>query len=487
MREKIGVYQDEEQESERPILPVVDGELLPAGAVVGKGKAGHNDSLKGHRKETLGSQPLSTQLQWIADKASTETDFIFHTLGYLIDEELLYAAYSRVRKDGAPGVDRMTAEEYAKDVHTRLHDLCDRLKSKRYRATAVKRVWIPKDDGLWRPLGIPIFEDKIVQRATFMLLEPIFEQDFYDFSYGFRPGKSAHDALRDLREQCNLCRVGWILDVDIKGYFDNIDHSLLLDLLHRRVKDGGIDRLIGKWLNAGILDGKELFYPEKGTPQGGVISPLLANIYLHYVLDEWWVKDVQSLLKGRCFLIRFADDYVLGFELESDAQRVLAVLPKRMEKYGLTVHPDKTQLVKFSKSARYAPKDRTNGTFDFLGFTHYRSMSRQGYWVIKRRTIRKRLKRALKRIHDWCKFNRHLPLWEQFDKLRRKLLGHYQYYGIRSNMRMLERVYQAVVHQWQKWLSRRSQKGRGLRVWSRFEKILARYPLPKPRIAHQSV
>ena len=487
MRERIGAYRDEGQKSERPIVPSVGGESQPVRATVGKGNAGHNGSLEGHKAVTLRAMSLSTRLQWIADKASTEPDLAFNNISHLIDEELLFAAYRQIRKDGAPGIDRLTAEEYAQDVHNRLHDLCERLKSKTYRATPVKRVWIPKDDGRQRPLGIPIIEDKIVQKATVMLLEPIFEQDFYDFSYGFRLGKSAHDALRDLREQCNLCHVGWILDVDIKGFFDNIDHSILLDLVHRRVNDGGIDRLIGKWLNAGILDGKELSYPEKGTPQGGVISPLLANIYLHYALDEWWVKEVQPLMHGRCFLIRYADDFVLGFEYESDARRVLTVLPQRMEKYGLTVHPDKTRLVKFTKSVQYAPEDPFNGTFDFLGFTHYWSQSRQGYWVIKRKTMRSRLKRAMKRIHDWCKFNLHLPVSEQYDMLCRKLRGHYQYYGIRCNMRMLERVYQEVLRQWQHWLSRRSQKTRYSMVWSEFEKILARFPLPKPRIIHQSV
>ncbi len=487
MREPIGVYRDEGQKSERPILPHVGGESLPVRAAVGKGNAGDNDSLRPRRKETLGSQPLSQRLQWIAEKASTDTDFIFHTLGCLIDEELLYAAYQQVNPSGSPGVDGMTASAYSNGVRDRLRDLCDRLKKKQYRATPVKRVRIPKDDGQERPLGLPIFEDKIVQRAVVMLLERIFEQDFYDFSYGYRSGKSAHKALSDLRGQCNACGVSWILDADIKGFFDNIDHTILLELLHRRIKDGQIDRLIGKWLNAGILEGGILSYPDKGTPQGGVISPLLANIYLHYVLDDWWVRDVQPLMRGRCFLVRFADDFVLGFEYESDARRVMAVLPQRMEKYGLTIHPDKTRLMKFQQAARHADKDRTNGTFDFLGFTHYRSKSRQGYWVIKRRTMRKRLGRTLKRIGDWCKFNRHLPLSEQCKRLGLKLLGHYRYYGIRCNMRMLEAVYYGALHQWRKWLSRRSQKGKGLRVWNKFENILARFPLPRPQIVHQNV
>jgi group II intron reverse transcriptase/maturase len=322
---------------------------------------------------------LSPPIQWIADKAAADASFVFQTLAHRMDVPLLYEAYRQVRKDGAAGVDGETGRSYSEHLEEHIKNLHQRLRTKQYRAPNVRRVWIDKEDGRQRPLGIPTFEDKIVQRAVVMLLEPIFEADFHEHSFGFRPGRGAHDALKTLREECQTQRVQWILDVDIQGFFDTIDHTQLIELLHRRVQDGGIDRLIGKWLNAGILDGQTLTHPTKGTPQGGVISPLLANIYLHYVLDEWFAKEIQPRLSGRSFLVRYADDFVLGFETESDAKRVLAVLAKRLGKYGLRIHPEKTRLLPFKRPPSTDEKDRSNGTFDFLGFTHYWCRSRQGY------------------------------------------------------------------------------------------------------------
>jgi group II intron reverse transcriptase/maturase len=433
----------------------------------------------------MSSQTFLPDIQWIARKALEAPDFVYQQIAHHIDEELLLEAFHRLRKDAAPGIDGQTVAEYAEGVTANLRDVHARLRTRTYRATPIKRTWIPKEDGSQRPIGILILEDKIVQKAVAMLLEEVFEQEFYECSYGFRPGRSPHQALHAVRELIQRLNISWILDVDIRQFFDTVDRSLFFDLLHRRVNDGGIDRLLGKWFHVGILDGDQVSYTDLGTPQGGVISPLIANIYLHYVLDGWFVKDVQPRLKGRCFLIRFADDAILGFEYEEDARRVMAVLPKRFEKYGLRLHPDKTRLVRFLRPVRGAKKDRKNGTFDFLGFTHYLAKPRQGYWVVKRRTIRKRLRRAISRYTQWCKFNRHVPVKEQWEKLSHKLKGYYQYFGIRGNYDSIYWVYYTLRSAWRRWLSRRSQKG-GI-TWNGFQKILTTFPLPKPRIVQSWV
>jgi group II intron reverse transcriptase/maturase len=428
---------------------------------------------------------MSPKLKRIAEQAAQNKEMVFTNLGHLIDVELLQQAYTLLRKDAASGVDGQTAEEYAEQLSENLADLYIRLKTWKYRAQPVKRVWLDKEDGKKRPIGITAFEDKIVQRAAVLILEQIYEQDFYEFSQGYRHGKGAHQALKMLREFCMKHNVVAVVDGDISGCFDNLDKGVLRSLLHRRVKDGVIERLIGKWLNAGVVDGKSMFYPEKGTPQGGVISPLLANIYLHYVLDEWFVKEILPRLKGIAFLVRFADDFVILFTNAEDARRVMKVLPLRMAKYGLTIHPTKTRLITFKRPAKSMEKDQENGTFDFLGFTHYWAKSRQGYWVIKRRTARKRLRRAVRAINEWCRDNRHMDVKEQYRKLCQKLKGHYQYYGLRCNYRSLEIMYTHTMKLWKKWLSRRSQKA--YLNWEKFRRILEQVPLPLPRIIHQTV
>ena len=297
---------------------------------------------------------------------------------------MLYEAYYQTRKDKAAGVDKITGLEYSFDLDSHLRELYYRLKNDLYKAQPVKRVWIDKEPGKKRPLGIPCFEDKIVQRAVTMLLSAIYEQDFYDFSYGFREGRSPLDAIRTVREMCNQKNIGWIVDADVSGYFDNIDHNWLRRFLNQRVNDGGILKLIGKWLNAGVMEEGNLCHPDKGSPQGSVISPLLANIVLHHVLDEWFVKEVKPRLKGQSFLVRFADDFIIGCELEDDARRVMEILPKRFGRFGLTIHPDKTVLESFKNPAGKLKGEVRNGTFDFVGFTHYWAKSRKGNWVIKR-------------------------------------------------------------------------------------------------------
>jgi len=433
----------------------------------------------------LSLQTLPTNIRWIAEKAATDPEFVFYTIVHYIDEELLWDAFHRLRKDAASGIDGQTAAEYAQDLIENLCDLHERLRTKQYRATVIKRGWLPKDDGSQRPIGILILEDKIVQKAVSILLEAVFEVDFYDLSYGFRPKRNPHQALHAVRELINKHNIGWILDLDIRQFFDTLEREIFFDLLHERVKDGGIDRLIKDWFNAGIFDGEQLSYTERGTVQGGVVSPIIANIYLHYVIDEWFVKQAMPCLRGRCFIIRFADDVVMGFEYKEDACRVREALLKRLEKYGLSAHSDKTRLVKFTRPCKGAEKDPQNKTFDFLGFTHYWAKSRKGYWVVKRRTIAKRQRRAIQRLEKWCKFNRHLPVKEQWQKLGIKLRGHYQYFGIRGNYDSLFWVYYKLKESRRRWLGRRSQKGSI--KWEKFHKILDNFPLPRPRIVQSWV
>ena len=431
---------------------------------------------------------VSTRQQRIAELAKQSPEMGFTSLAHHIDLAWMFEAFHRTRKDGATGVDGQTAEDYLKDLPGNLQSLVDRAKSGTYRAPPVRRVHIPKGTGQeTRPLGIPTFEDKVLQRAVVMVLEAVYEQDFLDCSYGFRPGRSAHQALDTLWRQTMGMDGGWIVEVDIRKFFDTLDHAHLRELLRLRIRDGVLLRLIGKWLNAGVLEEGSLTFPESGTPQGGVVSPLLANVYLHYVLDVWFERQVKPCLKGRAFLIRYADDFVMGFACEEDARRVLEVLPKRFGKYGLTLHPDKTRLVPFERPAQDPPRgtpDEGNrpGTFDLLGFTHYWGRSWKGFWVVKRKTAQGRLNRALRMIAQWCRLNRHQPLAEQHRTLGQKLRGHFGYYGIIGNSLALSVFRSAVERIWKKWLSRRRR--RGFLSWATFVRLLRRYPLPAARVAH---
>ncbi len=415
----------------------------------------------------------------------------FTSLNHLIDLQWLHSAYLHTRKDGATGVDGQTAAGYEQRLLDNLQALLDRAKAGTYQAPPVRRVYIPKGANAQekRPIGIPTFEDKVLQRAVVMALEPIYEQDFLNGSYGFRPRRSAHRALQSLWQQLMQIGGGWVLDVDVRKFFDTLEHSHLRALIQRRVRDGVLLRLIGKWLNAGVLDDGILSYPEAGSPQGGVVSPLLANIYLHYVLDEWFEQVVKPRLRGRAFLIRYADDLVMGFAREDDARRVLEVLPKRFAKYGLTIHPDKTRLVPFLRPAcpptpADTPGRSPPGTFNFLGFTHYWGRSREESWIVKRRTAADRFRRATTMVAEWCRRHRHRPIPEQHGALSRKLRGHYAYYGITGNMPALLRFLYAVRVVWRKWLSRRCWAGP--LSWDQFQALVGRFQLPRPGVV-QSV
>ena len=436
---------------------------------------------------TSGLEHISTRQRKLAELAQQDPQLELTTIAHHIDLVWLREAYRRTRKDGAAGVDGVTAAEYEADLEANLSSLLERFKSGLYRAPPVRRVHIPKPGkaGKTRPLGIPTLEDKVLQRAVLMALEPIFEQDFVDCSYGFRPGRGAHQALEALWGGLMSLGGGWVIDLDIQSFFDEVDRDHLRDFLGRRVRDGVIRRAIGKWLKAGVMEDGAVHYPERGTPQGGVISPLLSNLYLHHVLDLWFEHDVKPCLRGRAVAVRFADDAVLAFEREEDARRVLAVLGKRFGKYGLRLHPEKTRLVDFRSPTRRGPGGtQRERSFALLGFTHHWGRSRKGRWVVKRKTAKDRLLRAVRSIGDWCRLNRHLPVAVQWAALQRKLQGHYAYYGITGNYRALARFYWWVVALWRKWLVRRSPRKR--LTWAGFTRLSHRYPLPLPRVV-QSV
>lgn len=440
--------------------------------------------MKGPTTGALDPGPVSTRLQRIAMLAKQSPGMCITTLAHHMDLNWMLRAYELTRKNGAVGVDGVTAEEYEQGLMDKLRDLLERIKSGRYRAPPVRRVHIPKGSGKeTRPIGIPTLEDKVAQRAIAMLLEAVYEQDFMDCSYGFRPGRSAHQALQRVRDVLMEIHGGWVLELDIRKFFDTLKKDVLMEVIRRRVRDGVVLRMLGKWLRAGVMEDGEWTCPETGTPQGGVISPLLANIYLHEVIDVWFAKEVRPRLRGRAELVRYADDAVLMFEEEEDARRVLATLPKRFARYGLTLHPEKTRLVRF---VRPPYKDWKNGgppepgVFDLLGFTHYWARSLKGNWVVLQKTAKDRYSRALKGVSEWLRDHRHWTMVSQWKTLKQKLTGHFGYFGRQGNSRALACYRSQVITVWRKWLSRRSQKGDV--SWAKMKRILGKYPLPPARI-----
>lgn len=425
---------------------------------------------------------VSTKQHQIAELAKQKRGCVLTTLAHHIDEDWLVEAYRRTRHGGAVGVDGVTAAQYGERLTENLRSLADRAKTgDTYRAPPVKRVYIPKAGGQGeRPIGIPGFEDKVLQRAVVMVLEPVYEQEFYDCSYGFRPGRSAHQAIHALREGLMGMRGGWVLELDIKSFFDSVNHERLRVMLRQRVNDGVILRLIGKWLRAGVMEGGMVKYPEAGTPQGGVVSPLLANIYLHEVLDRWFATEVKPRMQGEAFMVRYADDATLVFQNESDARRVYELIGRRFEKYGLTLHPEKTRLVRFERPPKDGSGERPE-TFELLGFTHMWAKSQKGNWVIIRKTARSRLSRAVASLRLWMARNRHEELATQHARLKVKMKGHYSYFGITGNSRSLWRFLHWVTIQWKKWLSRRG--GQSF-TWTKMSRILQRFPLSNPTIHH---
>ena len=426
---------------------------------------------------------VSTKQLSIANTAKKYSQEALTVLHPNLDEHWLWEASNRVRKDSTSGVDNQRASDYEEGKGERLKALLGKAKDGSYRAPPVKRVYIPKGNGEMRGIGIPTYEDKILQRSIVMLLEPIYEEEFHDFSFGFRPGKSPHHALEYLHEQCYQQEVTYILDVDVRKYFDTIDHGHLREILDARVRDGVVRSLIDKWLKAGVWEEGRIYHPETGSPQGGIISPLLSNIYLHTILDDWYFTDIKDHLEGKSFLVRYADDFVMGFSSQSDAESFQEQLKERFASYGLEIHPQKTRLVRFKRPSKYArevePKPES---FDFLGFTHYWGTSRKGNNVVQRKTSSKRFTRSLKSIKEWGWKHRHLSLRQQQEQINRKLQGHYNYYGISGNLRSLNRLLFEVQKKWRQWLGRRTRKGRA--NWNAFNALLKNYPLVTPKIVH---
>ncbi len=433
--------------------------------------------------DALMSERMSPELREVVERAQREPEGRFHSLAHRIDVPALERAFHRLRKDAAVGVDGVTKEAYGKELDSNLAELHERLRSKRYRHQPLRRVHIPKGKGQRRPIGISALEDKIVQGAVRDVLEAVYEQDFLDCSYGFRPGRSAHDAVRALHRVVHRGKVSWILEADIVSFFDSLDRTKLKEMLQDRVVDGSLLRLIGKCLHVGVLDGAEYSEPDQGTTQGSVLSPLLGNVYLHHVLDVWFEREVKPRLRGEATLIRYADDFVIGFERHDDAERVLTVLGKRMGRHGLTLHPDKTRLIAFARPRASQRGGKGSGTFDFLGFTFYWRRTRRGRWTMWCKTRHARLRRAIQSVAEWCRRHRHLPVAVQHAALTRRLVGHFNYFGVNGNSRSLACLVSVTERLWLKWLRRRSQRTR--LTWERFKQLLARFPLPRPRITVQ--
>lgn len=448
------------------------------------------ESMEGNVTGRPSSDNTSTKLCRIAELARQIRGQPLTSLSHHIDIEFLEEAYRRTRKDGAHGVDGITATEYEANLQENLQTLLNRAKSGSYKAPPVRRVRIPKNDGKeTRPIGIPTLEDKILQKAVTMVLVAVYEEEFKDFSYGFRPRRGQHDALERIRRGLTGMGGAWVLEVDIRSFFDTLDKKLLQELLAKRVSDGVVRRLVGKWLHAGVMEAGELSYPEKGTPQGGVISPLLANVYLHHVLDEWWTDMVEPYLKGEGFMVRFADDLVMVLEKEGDARRAEKTLPKRLAKFGLRVHEGKTRIVDMRKPRKRPDSDDEDqpgpGTLDFLGFTLHWTETRKGTPVVRMKTSGKRFRNILKRTNQWLKWNRHKPVAWQHKKLSQSLRGHDAYFGVTGNSRMLHKLRYHVARMWRKWLNRRSHAA--TKSWDRFrETLLRHYPLPRVRIVHSA-
>lgn len=435
---------------------------------------------EGNMTDASTPEGMSPKLLKVAERAKREPEGKFHSLAHLITEDALRRAFQRVRRDAAMGVDGVTKEMYeAQGLEENIQKLHRRMEEGRYRHQPIRRVNIPKENGKTRPIGISTVEDKIVQGAVREVLEAIYEQDFLNCSYGFRPGRSAHDAIRAVDHMAQAGEANWLLEADITGYFDHIDRKKLMKLIQLRVADGSMMRLLGKCLHVGVLDGERYETPDEGTAQGSIISPLLGNIYLHYVLDKWVEEILAPQLMGKATLVRYADDFVIGFSRRDDAEKACEALHQRMREYGLMLHPEKTRLIAFGRPTN-GTSDGQPSTFDFLGFTLHWRKTRKGGWAVACRTRRARLGKAIKAVHDWCRRHRHLEIKVQHAALVRRIEGHFNYFGVNGNTAALSRLSNWAKRAWQKWLNRRSQRAR--MTWKRFQSLLKTYPLPQPGV-----
>jgi RNA-directed DNA polymerase len=424
----------------------------------------------------------STKLREVAARAR-DPKARFYALAYLIDMATLRRAFQHLRANAAVGVDEVTKEQYGRNLEENLSDLLQRLKEGRYRHQPIKRVFIPKENGKSRPLGISTTEDKIVQGALKEVLETVYEPLFSECSYGSRPKRGAHGAIRVLDKAAFRGEINWVYEADIQAFFDHLNRHLVLELIQQRVPDGSIQRLVGKCLHVGVLDGEEFSTPDEGTPQGSILSPLLGNIYLHHALDLWFAEEVRPRLKGKAVLVRYCDDFVIGFQCHEDAVRVAEVMGKRMGRFGLTLHPEKTRLIPFGRPPMEQSSGKGPGTFDFLGFTCYWKRARSGRWQMALKTRHGRLRKAIKAIQEYCRDHRHEPVCEQHASLVRRIRGHFNYFAVNGNLRCLRKLNRYVERAWFKWLNRRSQKAS--MTWERYHDLLAMFPLPTPRILVQ--
>jgi len=424
-------------------------------------------------------QAMSPGLARVAARARQYPAERMQSLAHHLDVDALRRSYDRIKANAAVGLDGVTKQAYGQDLEANLQALHERLRTKRYRHQPIRRVEIPKDKGKTRPIGISTIDDKIVQGALHEVMEAIYEQDFEDFSFGFRPGRGARDALRSLNRALFPGRMQWVLELDIASFFDSLDRAKLMEMLQDRIADPSLLRLIGKCLHVGVLEGEVFSRPEEGTVQGSRLSPILGNIYLHHVLDRWFVDVVRPRMRGKTALVRYADDAVFCFEDRQDAERVMHVLWQRFARFGLRLHPDKTRLLDFRRPPGDQRQGKGPGTFDFLGFTLYWRRSRQEEWYLASKTRRERVQKAKRAINDWCRRHRHWSVMDQHAALTRRIQGHINYFGVRGNTFSLGAVVSAARRTWFKWLNRRSQRSR--LDWGRFVDLLRDYPLPKPK------
>jgi RNA-directed DNA polymerase len=426
-----------------------------------------------------------TKLALIAQRARKEPQCQFTSLAHLLDERFLAACYHRLGRDRASGMDGVTWREYGEHLEENLRDLVTRMKAKRYNPLPAKRVYIPKDEHSQRPLGLPALEDKIVQKGIAEILEAIYEADFLDCSYGFRLRRGCHQAINAVDKTIMTQPINHVIDADIKAFFDSVSHPGLMKCLQVRIKDPSFLLLIQRFLKAGYFEAGQIVATEQGTPQGGNLSPMLSNIFLHYVLDLWFEKRIKQQVRGVCFLVRYADDFVCMVQYQDDAQHILEALRERFTQFDLALHPEKTRVISFGRYERQNAQrqKRRPNTFDFLGFTHYCDYSRWGKFIVGHQTSRKKFRKKCGELNDWLKAVRNCcQVKKWWPVLKAKLMGHYQYYGISGNMRLLSRFYRRTVRLAMKWLNRRSQKSSF--DWEGFGAYLKHYPLPKPRIVY---
>lgn len=427
---------------------------------------------------------MKTKLTRIAELARENPKMKFTSLVHHLDEECLKRSHHELAGNKAAGVNGTTKEKYGENLEDNIQNLMTRMKQKSYRPQPARRAYIPKQGkGKRRPLGIPEHEDKIVQKGMTPILNAIYEQDFLDCSYGFRPQRNCHDALKALNVYIEKRYTNYIVDVDIKGFFDNVDHKWMMEFLKERIADPSLLRIIARFLKSGYMEQTKFHKTEFGTPQGGLISPILANVYLHYVLDLWFECHVKKRCKGQAYLVRYADDFVCCFQKIEDAKKFYQALKLRLNKFNLEVSEEKTTIIPFGRFAAENNKRIGKGnppTFDFLGFTHYCSQSKKGIFRVKRKTSKKKRTAKLKANKEWLKANRHLDMEEIVNRLRRSLTGYYNYYCITDNLPAVEKFQSEVIKQFFKWMNRRSQ--RKSFTWEKFQLFLRKFPLPKPKV-----